>query len=57
MEQVRFSVHILREGINRQLTFAISDTKEAVQLLTLQGQRKIVHQGNIELKQKLKWNI
>ena len=57
MEQVRFSVHILREGINRQLTFAISDTKEAVQLLTLHGQRKIVHQENIELKQKLKWNI
>ena len=34
------------------MTFAISNTKEAVQLLTLHGQRKIVHHGNNELKAK-----
>ena len=39
------------------MTFAISDTKENFQLLTLHYQRKIDHHGNIELSEMLQWNI
>ena len=53
LDRAKLSVLILRKGNKPSMTFAISDTKEAAQLLTLHYQSKIVHHGNVELKRKV----
>ena len=53
LDRVKFSLLNLRKGNKPSMTFAISDTKEAVQFLTLHWQRKIEHHGNVELKRNV----
>ena len=57
LDRAKLSVLILRKGNKPSMTFAISGTKEAAQLLTLDYQSKIVHHGNVELSEMLQWNI
>ena len=47
-----FCAHF-EKGNKPSMTFAISDTKDAAQLLTLYYQSKIVHHGNVALKRKV----
>ena len=53
LDRAKLSVLILRKGNKPSMTFTISDTREAAQLLTHDYQSKIVHHGNVELRRKV----